>query len=125
MPNLNAWVGTVSPMSAWLGDVDRAFDTARLIADKPTEIMITNRSGIGTQTVRLEPLSTTTYDRVSGNVTSTDLRMLVVGYKSLPDYDDTDMQRNDRFVADGQEFVVIQVMPNIPDRFMAIAEATE
>ena len=125
MSSLSAWLGSTPPLADWLGDVDRAYDTARVIAAKPTSITV-RRAGatLDAQTVRLEVSSMPTQSN-GPNVTSTNLQTVVVGYKGHPTIADTDIQRGDRFYTGGQMYEVVQVLADVPDRLLAIAEATE
>ena len=125
MSSISDWLGSTPPLADWLVGVDRATDTARVIAAKPTSITV-RRAGaaLDAQTVRLEVSSMPT--QVSGaNATSTNLQTVVLGYKSHPTIADTDLQRGDRFFAGGQMYEVVQVLADVPDRLLAIAEATE
>jgi len=125
MPDLNAWLGSTPPLSTWLDDADRAFDTARVIADKPAVITITRLGGaLAAQTVRLEP---------AGGAADATFTMgalgkagvIILGYKSHPAIADTNLKRGDTFAYDGQFYLVVQVLPDVPDRLLAIAEARE
>lgn len=126
MSSLDALLGSTP---SWLSRSHRAYDTARVIADKPTSITV-RRAGatLDAQTVRLEVSSMPTQmpTQMRGeNATSTNLQTVVVGYKNHPTIADTDVQRGDRFFAGGQMYEVVQVLADVPDRLLAIAEATE
>ena len=123
MSSIDALLGSTP---SWLSRSHRAYDTARVIADKPTSITV-RRAGatLDAQTVRLEVSSHMPAQANGPNVTSTNLQTVVVGYKNHPTIADTDVQRGDRFFAGGQMYEVVQVLADVPDRLLAIAEATE
>lgn len=111
----DAWIGNAFPLSAWTGDVDLAYDAARLIAEKPTSIDV--RRGASTleaQTVRIEEY------RGNRTVVTNDNRVaqvaaMLLGYKSHPTIAATDVQVGDRF--DGYE--VREIVPNTIDSLQA------
>lgn len=119
------WLGSSASLSAWRGTVDRANDTARRIAERSSTITI-QRVGAAdhAETVRLEVMSLPDEERgTAGKVAVS--RVLIVGYKDHATVTDTDIQRGDRFYYDGLWYDVTQVMPAIPDRFQAVADAYE
>jgi hypothetical protein len=125
MPDFNAWGGDTVPLSDWTGDLDRAHDTAREIAEKPASITILRAGGnLAAQTVRLEPTGGAG-ERQGANALVSRAGVIVLGYYGHPTITDTNIRRGDRFFAGGQEYSVTQVLPDIPDRLIAIAEASE
>lgn len=124
---ISKWLGSTEPLANW-SNADRAYDTARHIVEQSSSITIVSRlSGSlpGAQTVRLEPLGGVPIEARSGNAVAANADVLIVGYKSHPSIADTDIQRGDRFLYDDQMYTVTQVLPNVPDRLLAYAEASE
>lgn len=123
---INDWLGSTAPLSSWFNE-DRAYDTARHIAERSSSITVVSRiagSLPGAQTVRLEPLRGPG-ETQGNNTVQTTVGVLIVGYKSHPAITDTDIQRGDRFLYESQMYTVTQVLPNVPDRLLAVAEASE
>lgn len=120
--DFNAWLGDTTFLTA----ADRAVDTARLIADKPSSITV-RRAGaaLAAQTVRLEPINSTPSNRRGEIADTSTIKMLIIGYRDHATIADTNVQRGDRFFFDGQMYSVLQVMTGVPSRLLAIAEASE
>lgn len=126
MPDFSAWMGITEPDANWLSDDMLASFAARLIARKPSEITVKRRGASDiTQTVRVDMMSTGSRDASGGNANPATVRAVIIGYKDHPTEDDTDLQRADRFLLDGVEYEVIQVLPSTPYQLQAIAEAVE
>ena len=125
MPDFNAWTGDAVPLTGWTDDNDRAHDTARLIAAKSSSITVSRPSGaLDAQTVRLEPAGSA--GEASGtNMVISKAGIVIIGYKDHPTITDTNLRRGDRFLIAGQKYSVTQVLPDIPSRLLAIAEASE
>lgn len=106
--------------------VDRALHTAKTIAEKPTTITI-YRDGAShhTEVVRLEAASNPSAFAQVDDMRQTKAGVIIVGYKSHPTITNTDIITGDRFEVDSQLYEVIQVFPAIPDRFLALAEASD
>lgn len=124
--SLDAWLGSDDPLSGF-PTVDRTLDTARRIAQRPTSITVVSRlAGAlpGAQTVRLEPLSAPREQAGSVGV-QVDAGILILGYKDHPTIADTDVQRGDRFLYEDRMYTVTGIIPNTPDRVLAVAEASE
>jgi hypothetical protein len=125
---LSNWRKTAGHADAF-SSIDRAIRTAFLISEKPTAIMV-YRDGTAqseAQTVRLEAVGTPAalaQMRETG-MQSTDADALIVGYKSHPAIDDTDLQMGDRFQNGDQWYTVIQIFPAIPDRLLALARVAD
>lgn len=125
MPDLNAWLGDTEALSTWKDDYDRAHDIARHIAEKSASITITRAgAALAAQTVRIEA-SGGASERLFNVGALAKGGVIIVGYKGHPTIADTNIRRGDRFAYDGQFYSVTQVLPNIPDRLLAIAEARE
>jgi hypothetical protein len=124
-PDLNAWLGNTPPLTAWLDDIDRAYDTARLIAEQSTEITV-RRAGVAqaAQTVRLEPSGGPSVSVGELSIPS-DVDVLIIGYKGHPSVSNTDIQRGDRFFEGDVWYEVTQTVPDLPGRLLAYAKASE
>ncbi len=126
MPDMNAWIGSADPLAAWTADEDRAYDTARRIAERPSSIVVQRKSGnLNAQTVRIDPLDSTPMEGGGDNAATSDLRVLVTGYKGHPAVADTNLRRGDRFYYDGLMFTVTQIVAGMDSRLQAIAEVGE
>ncbi len=123
MPNINEWAGSTFPLSGWSGELDQAYDTARLINDDLTSITV-NRAGgdLSAQNVRVEtkPSGNRTV-LVNGVVHEVDA--IVFGFRSHPTITDTDLQAGDRFMVDGVRLEVIAVLVDLENVIQAICEA--
>jgi hypothetical protein len=125
MPSIETWQGSSFALSSWRDDVLRAGDTARTVSDKTASIIITRAGAqLDAQTVRLEP---TGGAGESGGPAGTvsNAGILVTGYKDHATITDTNIRRGDRFFYDGQMYTVTQVLPDVPDRILAVGEASE
>jgi hypothetical protein len=119
MTRINRWLGNESPLALWLDDIDLAYDTARLIADKPASITPIGKSA---QTVRIEFLrQPQEVQTAAGEQVKVDT--LVLGYKSHPVYGDTNLIRGDRFAYAGQQYEVIIIEPGKADGLHAYCKA--
>lgn len=124
MPSIDTWQGSSFALSSWRDDVDRATDTARVIADKSASITLTRQGEQQTaQTVRLEPMGGAGEQRSEAGTVS-NAGVWVIGYKSHPTISDTDIKRGDRFFYNSQMYTVTHVLPDVPDRILALAEAS-
>lgn len=126
MPNLNAWMGGTPPLANWRDEVDRGYDTARLIAEKPTVITVRRGTAdLPEQTVRIESLrlgNTQESRGSSPNIKQSLGMVIVIGYRNHPAEADTDLKRKDRFDHNGQTYDVVQVEPDRDYRLLAYAE---
>lgn len=128
MPDIDAWVGNVFPLAAWTDDIDAGVDTARLIAEKPSSIVVTRWSNgsdatLGAQPIRIEDLSRNPrFMRGEGGATAV-LTLLIVGYRGHPTIADTDLQMGDEFVLNGTPYKVRMIVPGLTDSLQAYAEA--
>jgi hypothetical protein len=112
MSRIDAWSGNSWPLGAWVDDHDLGVDTAILIADKSTSIVVI-RAGTAqaAQTVRLETLAGQGIDA------------LLIGYKGVSGITDTSIQAGDRFKVGAQMFEVISIMPGLIDSVQAYLTA--
>jgi hypothetical protein len=125
VPDVDAWLGDTQPLANWRGQEERAHDTARIIADKPSVITVI-RAGVAqdAQTVRVD-LSRSSGNRYemrndTGSVGS--MTTQIIGYKGHPTITDTDLQRGDQFYLGGVLYRVTMVYPDLDDRLLAFAE---
>lgn len=124
MPNFGAWIS--QPNNWAMNTTDRAYQTERRILQKPTTITV-YRSGtaLDEQVVRLDLATSNPMKQADPNARDASMQMLVTGYKDHPVEDDTDLQRGDQFVTtNGQQYDVIQVLPETPGSLQVIAEAS-
>jgi hypothetical protein len=125
MPSIETWQGSSFALSSWRDDVLRAGDTARTVSDKTASIVITRAGAqLDAQTVRLEPTGGAGESGGPAGVVS-NAGILVTGYKDHATITDTNIRRGDRFFYDGQMYTVTQVLPDVPDRILAVGEASE
>lgn len=118
----DGWLGNTPALDSWRNG-DRAYDTARLIQDKPTSITVI-RAGVAqdAQTVRIDPVEQRPSTSSSPAGRTARQRVLVTGYKSHPAISDTDLQHGDRFAVDSQMYDVVDVAAGLNDRLLAYAE---
>lgn len=122
MGKADNWLGTSH--LAWAAD-NRAGDTARTIADKPSSITpVRSKVAQAATVVRIDPMRDPS-ERSGPNETVSETRVIVLGYKGHATIADTDLQRGDRFKYQGQTYTVTQILPSSPYRLIAVAEATE
>lgn len=121
MPNFNTW-GGIKPLGNWRDDINRAYDTARLIAEQPTTItLIRAGATLAAQTVRLERSNSTPGELTANIARVAETEVVIIGYRGHPTIADTDVKRGDRFVHSGQTYEVIQVDARL-DRVFAHAK---
>lgn len=123
MPNINEWAGSTFPLSGWAGELNQAYDMARLINDDLTSITVIRAgSAMSAQNVRVEtkPTGNSTV-LVNGRVH--EVNAIVFGFRSHPTITDTDLQAGDRFVVDGVRLEVIAVLVDLENVLQAICEA--
>ena len=114
MPDLSTW------------DADRTEDTAARIAAQPVSIVvIRDGATLAAQTVRVEPYGGWPDQQRGENATTANAGVIVTGYKDHATIADTDLQRGDRMMVEGQMVTVTAVMVGIPGRLVAVAEASE
>jgi hypothetical protein len=122
---LNAWLGVSGILETTIDDNDKAYDTARRIAEQPTTIT-RKRLGVANAdlVVRIEALTPRTdISSPAGNLGQKQ-DMLILGYRGHPTISNTVLYRGDRFFHAGQMYVVVDVWDNIPGRLLAVAEAS-
>ena len=126
---IDRWLGNSFPLSSFQAGVDAGVDTARLIAEKPTSIVV-RRAVVGNlaaQTVRIEPVGGLPLERTTNNITTSEQTALILGYKGHPTIADTNLKRGDRFYVASEDmmYTVIQILPGLENCLQAIAEATQ
>jgi len=120
MPNIDAWLTNAPPLTAWLSDTDMAVDTAILIADKPTSIVVVRgATTLDAQTVRLETLGGDKTVQTPGGVTHS-INALVLGYTGHPTITTTNLLPGDRFAVAGVMYEVIMLMPALTTTLQAL-----
>jgi hypothetical protein len=123
MSKIDSWSGNSWPLGAWIDDHDLGVDTAILIADKSTSIVVI-RAGAAqaAQTVRIETLAGQGKTQTMGGVVHS-IDGLLIGYKGHPTITDTSIQAGDRFKVGAQMFEVISIMPGLVDSVQAYLSA--
>ncbi|MDL1924329.1 hypothetical protein FBQ95_17130 [Chloroflexi bacterium CFX3] len=121
MPNFNTW-GGIKPLGDWRDDINRAYDTARLIAEQPTNItLIRAGATLAAQTVRLERSNNIPAELTANIARVAETEVVIIGYRGHPTIADTNVRRGDRFVQAGQTYEVMQVDTRL-DRVFAHAK---
>lgn len=122
MPDIDAWAGNEFPLGGWLDDINASVDTARILQDKVSSIVLV-RAGVSqtAQSVRIEDLRNKprSYQTEAGETGLAEI--LILGYKNHPTITDTDVQRGDRFALDGASYRVVAVTPGLLDSLQAFA----
>ena len=122
VPNIDAWSGNEFPLGDWVDDVSQAVDTAKILADKSSSIVLI-RAGVplAAQSVRIEDLRDRprSYQTEAGETGLAEI--LILGYLDHPTITDTDIQRGDRFALDGAGCRVVAVMPGLLNSLQAFA----
>jgi len=127
MPGIDDWLGSTAILDDWF-DSDRGVDTARVIAEKPTNISIIRRGAVlEAQQVRLEPMGAASYfTNLPGTIAESISTMVVmIGYKGHPSIADTDAKRGDRFYYGEQQYEIQTAMTSLTDRLLCLCGATE
>lgn len=124
----DVWAGNQA-LNAQPGNVEvRQFDIARLIADRPSLIVVTRRSPatgeeyqLPPQQVRLEiERSFAARDETRsklGNAVSIQ-HVLVIGYRNHPTIPNTDLIRGDAFFHENEMWEIQSLIVTIPDRLL-------
>jgi len=104
MPNFAAWLDLYVTVTQ-----NRAADAWQRINDKPASIvLVRNGTALAAQTVRVE------YDRGASEMgdagQSSNRGVVVFGVRGHAALSDTDIQRGDRFVYEGAQFRVVDVV---------------
>lgn len=125
--SIHEWQGDSFPLSGWLAGADQAVDTANMIADKRTSIVV-RRDGVdlAAQTVRIEALGGP--GETSGaNATVANAAVLIVGYRGHPTIADTTLRRGDRFylAAEDALYTITMILVDTRESLQAIGEASE
>ena len=118
----DAWLGNAFPLSDWTDDVDRSVNTARLIADKITSIVVV-RAGVeqAAQNVRIEPMARPREVQTEGGQTAM-ADVLIIGYNGHPTITDTDLQTGDRFAVSGVGYEIVALLVGMTDSLQAFAK---
>ena len=122
MASADAWTGNSFPLSDHLSSIDRAVDTARLIADKATSITVVRGGTAQTaQSVRIETAGRPyTYQTEAGQTAQADA--LIIGYAGHPTITDTDLQLGDRFAVGGVGYEIVGLLPGLSNSLQAYAK---
>lgn len=123
MPTIGSWFGEPA-LDDWRDNESlRAYETELLIKSRPTSITLV-RSGVvqTAQTVRIERNAASATERRSETARADVMDVLIIGYLDHPIIADTDIQRGDRFLYNGQDYEVIQTDEHV-GRLLVTAEA--
>lgn len=103
--SIDNWLGVAMPLGDWLGDVAAATDIQRIINDKATSITL-YRNGVAqdAQTFRVEFQLLLPSDVADSAHTAVVMRVWLFG---VPD---ADIQHEDLFKLDGQNYRVLDVV---------------
>lgn len=133
MNKADAWLGNNAPLSQWGNTEYRGMDTARLIAARPSRIVVSRRDPetgttiqLAPQIVRIEVLqnprqSNELHDAI---VSTSKQYVVVVGNKDNPAYPDTDLTRADLFFYNGLMWEAVEFINTVPGRLLVSAVAT-
>jgi hypothetical protein len=125
--SINEWQGNSFPLPSWLAGADQAVDTAQVIADKTTSIVVRrNGADLAAQIVRIEELGGPGETR-GQNATVANAGVLIVGYRGHPTIADTDLKRGDRFylTADSTMYTVTQILVDTRESLQVIGEVSQ
>lgn len=124
MSKADAWLGSSATLNDVVSTEQRANDTARRIAEKPSTITLTRGSSqLAAQTMRLDPSNSPgqAQDRV-GDVNRVAMTgLLVMGYKDHATIADTNIKRGDKFFHESHMYEVIDITPTYSGRILAFA----
>ncbi len=132
MNKADLWLGNTPPLATWGNQEYRGFDTARLIAARPSIILITRRLPSGDviqlppQTVRVEIIESPRNDseKQDAMVSISKQYLEIIGNKDNPYLPDTDLQRGDMFLINGLQGEILEFIPTIPGRLLASGAIT-
>lgn len=125
------WLGNAAP-NAQPGNVEsRGMDTARLIAQRPSIIVVSRKDPVTRNTIQLDPQ--TVRIEVSQGVTQggehrtimlavIQQYVVLVGYRNHPTIPDTDLLRADRFFYQDRMYEVYAVIDTVPGRLLVSCE---
>lgn len=121
MPAFEKWTITSEPIPG----SDRAVDAWRRIQEKPTSVTIVRGSTpLAAQTVRIEKDSTVDRETEGAAGRSSMRNVTVFGITNHPTVTDTNIQREDRFVYNGTQYRIIDVLVTLGE-VQARAEAAK
>lgn len=125
MSKADAWLGSSATLNDVVSTEQRANDTARRIAEKPSTITLTRGgSQLAAQTMRLDPSNSPSQaqDR-AGDVNRVAMTgLLVMGYKDHATIADTNIKRGDKFYHESHMYEVIDILPALSGRLLAFAD---
>lgn len=127
MNRADVWAGQVTPDPQRGNTEMRSYDTARLIAARPSTIVVTRDDGSGTvetlppQTVRIEVIQNirSGVELRDALVAISKQYSVVIGYRDHPYIPNTDLRRADVFMHQGRAYEVIEIVDTVPGRLLA------
>jgi hypothetical protein len=120
--DINSYLGSDAPLKDYLGDGGQLNDAARQIDGRSVTITpLRNSTSLTARTVRVDALDGNASDKQGTNEWVGPVRVLVtdVRYTTASD----NLRRGDRFLLDGQEYRIVQVIPGLVHSVQALAEA--
>lgn len=133
MNRADVWLGNTAP-NGQPGNVEvRAMDTARLIAQRPSIIIVIRRNPdtgvddfLPPQTVRIEVIQSI---RSAGEQRNSQLEVpkqyvVVIGLRNHPTLPNLNVLRADRFFYQERVYEIIEMIDTVPGRLLASAELT-
>jgi hypothetical protein len=122
MVDINSYLGSNSPLKDYLGDGGQTNDAARQIDGRSVAITpLRNSTALTARTVRVDPLEGNASNRQGTNEWVAPLRVLVTDLRYATASDN--LQRGDRFLLDGQDYLIVQLVPGLVYSTQALAEA--
>lgn len=130
MPNFQNWLGNTR-INRWRDPLVSAVGVANMIAERPVDITIEREDPpltlvtLSAQSVRIDLVSKNPHENAGTNELLAMTDIVVLGYRNHPTIDDTDIRRGDRFVYDGQQYTIVQVLPDTPYSRQAVGRANQ
>lgn len=125
----DVWAGSTTPFPTQGNTEVRAMDTARLIAARPSIIVVSRdvkgkTIQLAPQTVRVEVVQNIRgVSEANGVMVSTTKQYtVIIGYKDHPTIPNTNLLRADRFYYQGRIYDIVEYVDTVPGRLLVSAE---
>jgi hypothetical protein len=131
MNKADLWLGANAPNAQSGNTEERGIDTARLIAQRPSVIVVSRKlpgvigsTQLDPQTVRIEVSQGVHQAGEQRNVMVNTIMqyVVVIGYRNCPGYPDTDLERADRFFYQNRMYEVYDIIDTVPGRLLVSCE---
>jgi len=129
---INQWIANVRQFqTAPIQGQSRAYDTAREIFERPTQVTLNRKLQGENRTIRLQPQTVrlevienprSDTEKHGPNESITRQYVILIAFKSCQGYPDTDIQRADWFWYAGQQWTVLDLIPNLYGRLLVQCE---